>query len=257
MIERLNHPALELAGIAHSWFTRRGGVSDGLFSSLNCGFGSGDDEEHIMLNRDRALEALGIARGQLCTAYQVHGASAVTATEPWPRGAAPQADVLVTTTPGLALGVLTADCAPVLLADGEARIVAATHAGWKGALHGVLEAAVEAMEHAGAARPRIVAVIGPCIAQDSYEVGPEFRDRFAVRDSSDTDFFVPAERPGHFRFDLPGYARRRLEALDLRAVTGLDLDTCIDAARFFSYRRATRAGENRYGRLLSAIALVG
>ncbi len=254
MTAPLHHPALDLPGIAHGWFTREGGVSEGSLASLNCGFGSGDDVARVAENRSRTLVALDLAPDRLCAAYQTHSARAVTVEASWAPDDAPEADALVTTRPGLALGVLTADCAPVLLADPAARIVAAAHAGWKGALSGIVEAAVEAMEQAGGARERIVAIIGPCIGCASYEVGPEFPAPFLARDSADADLFA-AGQAGYFYFDLEGYVARRLGRLGLARVEALGLDTCVDAARFFSYRRASRAGEPGCGRLLSAIAL--
>ena len=254
MIPPLRHPALDLPGIGHGWFTREGGVSEGPLASLNCGFDSGDAAARVAENRSRALAALDLAPDRLCTAYQTHSACVVLTEAPWAPGDAPEADALVTTRPGLALGVLTADCAPVLLADPAARVVAAAHAGWKGALEGIVEAAVGTMEQAGGARERTVAVIGPCIGPASYEVGPEFPEPFLARDPADADLFA-AGPAGRFRFDLAGYVARRLARLGLARIETLGLDTCADAARFFSYRRASRAGEPGYGRLLSAIAL--
>lgn len=255
MTRPLRHPALDLPGVAHGWFTREGGVSEGALASLNCGFGSGDDAARVAENRARALAALDLAPERLCTAYQTHSACAVLAEAPWMPGEAPEADALVTARPGLAVGVLTADCAPVLLADPAARVVAAAHAGWKGALAGIVEAAVGAMEQAGGARERIVAVIGPCIARDSYEVGPEFPAPFLAHDPADADLFAAARRTDHYHFDLAGYVARRLGRLGLARIEALGLDTCAEPARFFSYRRASRQGEPGYGRLLSAIAL--
>jgi len=255
MTPPLRHPALDLPGIAHGWFTREGGISEGLLASLNCGFGAGDETARVAENRARALTALDLAPDQLCTAYQLHSARAVVAETPWAAGDAPEADALITTRPGLAVGVLTADCAPVLLADPAARVVAAAHAGWKGALLGIVEAAVGAMEQAGGVRERIVAAIGPCIGQASYEVGPEFPEPFLTQDPADADLFAAAGRSGHFRFDLAGYVARRLSRLGLARIETLGLDTCAEPARFFSYRRASRTGETGYGRLLSAIAL--
>ena len=254
MIAPLRHPALDLPGIAHGWFTREGGVSEGPLASLNCGFGSDDDATRVAENRARALAALDLAPDRLCTVYQTHSARAVMVEAPEAPGETPEADALVTTRPDLALGVLTADCAPVLLADPAARVVAAAHAGWKGALTGILEAAVEAMAQAGAAPERIVAVIGPSIGRASYEVGPEFPEPFLAHDPADADLFA-AGQAGHFYFDLAGYAARRLRRLGLARIEALELDTCAEPARFFSYRRASRAGEPGYGRLLSTIAL--
>lgn len=243
------------AGVRHGFFTREGGVSEGLFASLNCGFGSGDDPERVAVNRTRAAEQLGLSGDALLTVYQTHSTDAVVAEAPWPPDQAPRADAIVTRRRGLALGVLTADCAPVLLADPEAGVVAAAHAGWRGARAGILEAAIKAMADLGARPAHIVAGIGPCIRQESYEVGAEFHDAFLADDPATADFFRPSPRPGHFQFDLPGYVRRRLERLGLASVDALAMDTCADEQRFFSYRRATKRGERDYGRALSAIAL--
>ena len=249
-------PALaSLARLRHGFLTRRGGVSGGAFASLNCGFGSGDDAECVAANRARALARLGVDGAALVTARQAHSATAIAVEASWPRAAAPEADALVTDRPGLALGVLSADCAPVLLADSGARVIGAVHAGWRGARAGVLEAAVAAMTGLGARTGRIVAAIGPCIQARSYEVGPEFHDRFVAEDVANRGLFAVAGRRGHFLFDLPGYLERRLERLGLAVVEPLGLDTCADEDRFFSYRRAVRRGEAAYGRALSAIAL--
>lgn len=243
------------AGVRHGFFTREGGVSEGLFASLNCGFGSGDDPQRVAVNRTRAVERLGLSGGTLLTAYQTHSTGVIVAHEPWPADKAPRADAIVTRRSGLALGVLTADCAPVLLADPTAGVVGAAHAGWRGARAGILDAAVETMVDLGARPAAIVAGIGPCIRQASYEVGREFHDGFLADDPANADFFRPSTRTGHFQFDLPGYVRRRLERLGLTAVAALDMDTCANERRFFSYRRATKRGEREYGRELSAIAL--
>ena len=244
-------------GIRHGFFTREGGVSGGLFASLNCGYGSGDDPANVTRNRAIAAGRLGVAGDRLITCYQIHSADVLTVETPWPREDAPRADGMVTDRPGIALGVLAADCAPVLFADSAARVIGAAHGGWKGALGGVMEATVAAMSALGAAPSRIRAGIGPCIAQKSYEVGPEFPDRFAETDAESGRFFVPAERPGHFRFDLPGYIAHRLARLGLGAVTNAACDTLADPARFFSYRRACLTGEGDYGRALAAICLGG
>ncbi len=248
--------ALEsLPRVRHGFLTRRGGVSDGPYESLNCGFGSGDQPARVAANRQRALQRLGMAASRLVTAYQGHSATAATVEVPWRPADAPQADVLVTDRPGVALGVLTADCAPVLFADAEAGVIGAAHAGWRGARDGVLEAAVEAMTALGARADRVCAAIGPCIRQESYEVGPEFHAGFLDHDLANRGFFTAADRHGHFLFDLPGYLARRLQRLALGAVEALDLDTYGDEARFFSYRRTTGRGGAAYGRALSAIGL--
>lgn len=242
--------------IRHAFFTREGGVSEGLFASLNCGFGSGDDAEKVARNRAIAADRLELSEDRLVTCYQIHSATVLTVEEPWRREAAPRADGMVTDRPGIGLGVLAADCAPVLFADAAAGVIGAAHGGWRGALAGVMEATVAAMAALGARPARIRAGIGPCIAQQSYEVGPEFPERFAAVDGSDSArFFVAAARPGHFRFDLPGYIAHRLNRLGLAAVGSAGCDTVADPSRFFSYRRACLAGERDYGRALAAITL--
>lgn len=243
-------------GVRHGFFTREGGVSGGFFASLNCGYGSGDDPANVARNRAIAADRLGLAEDRLVTCYQIHSANVLTVTAPWRREDAPRADGMVTDRPEIALGVLAADCAPVLFADPQAGVVGVAHGGWKGALGGVLEATVAAMTRLGAVPARIRAGIGPCIAQPSYEVGPEFPGRFAQVDRESGAFFVPAERSGHFRFDLPGYIARRLARLGVGAVADVACDTAADPARFFSYRRACLNGEGDYGRALAAIGLL-
>ena len=246
-----------LSRVRHAFFTREGGVSEGAFASLNCGFGSGDAPERIASNRARAMTRLGRRGDNLATLYQVHSADVAVVEKPWPKGQAPRADAQVTRAPGVALGILTADCAPILLADERAGVIGAAHAGWRGALDGVIEAAVAAMRGLGAKNADIVAAVGPCIQQASYEVGPEFHARFVAADPANTRFFKAAARPGHFLFDLSGYVADRLGRLGLRAVEAGAWDTCADEARFFSYRRAVLKGESDYGRGLSAIVLEG
>ena len=242
-------------GVRHGFFGRRGGVSEGVWSSLNVGLRSGDDPERIAANRARATAALGLAPDRLVTARQVHGVTALAVTEPWPVEAAPEADALVTDRPGLLLGVLAADCGPVLFADAEAGVVGAAHAGWKGALAGVLEATVEAMIELGASPGRITAVLGPCIAQPSYEVGPEFVARFVEAEPDHARFFAPdGDRA---RFDLKGFIAARLVAAAVGRVQVLPHDTCADEDRFFSYRRTTLRREERFGLQLAGIALAG
>src|SRR5258708_2188666 len=199
----------DAAGVRHAFFTREGGVSAGIFASLNCGFGSGDAPANVAENRARAMRALDLGADRLVTCHQVHSADAVTVAMPWRREDNPRADALVTDRRGVALGILTADCTPVLLADAEAGIIGAAHAGWRGALGGVVEATVAAMVKLGAALPRIRAGIGPTIAQRSYEVGPEFPASFLAEDPTNAELFAPARRPGHFMFDLPAYVQRR------------------------------------------------
>ena len=243
-----------VAGIRHGFFGRAGGVSDGDYASLNCGPGSADDPGAVAENRTRAMAALGLPANALYTARQVHGTDAIVLHA---RGAPRrQGDALVTSSPGVALGILTADCAPVLFADPEARIAGAAHAGWRGALDGVLAAAVSAMEALGARRDRIVAAVGPCIGQTSYEVGPEFRARFEAEDEDNARWFTRSRSDVRPRFDLEGYVGIRLAALGLAHVTVSGADTCADDERYFSYRRACLRGEAGYGRALSAIALV-
>jgi len=248
--------ALRLNGISHGFFTRQGGHSTGLFSSLNCGMGSGDDREAVAMNRAIVAERLGVAPQALLSAFQLHSAEAALVTEPWPAEAErPRCDALVTRTPGVALGVLTADCGPVLFADAEARVIGAAHAGWKGALTGITSATLELMEAEGAQRSRITAVIGPMISQAAYEVGPEFPTRFTGQDPAHARYFAPSVRPGHAMFDLPRYLADRLKAEGVGRVVNLSLCTFSDEQRFFSYRRATHRHEKDYGRLISAIAL--
>ena len=247
---------LGLPGIVHGFFTRRGGVSDGLYASLNCGLGSDDSRESVLANRARAVATLGLEPDRLATPHQIHSADVAIVDEVWAPGEGPRADAVVTARPGVAVGVGTADCSPVLFADPEAAVVGAAHAGWKGAFTGVLEATVEAMERLGARREAIVAALGPTISKDAYEVGPEFRVRFLEADTANEIFFASADRPDHYMFDLPAYIASRLNAIGLARIEDLRLCTYADPERFFSYRRTTHAREPDYGRLLSAIAVV-
>lgn len=248
-------PDLAVAGVSHGFFTRQGGVSGGVYASLNGGIGSRDDRDAVIENRRRMAVALGVAPDRFLVPYQIHSALAEVVTEPFGETSRPRCDALVTGCPGLALGVTGADCGVILFADPEARVVGAAHAGWKGALGGVLEATVDAMLGLGARKAAIRAVLGPTIGQPSYEVGPEFRDRFAATDPDSGRFFVPSPQPGHHLFDLPGFIGARLRACGLGHVADLGLDTYADEARFFSYRRTTHRGEADYGRLIAAIAL--
>jgi polyphenol oxidase len=241
--------------IRHAFFTRQGGVSEGLFASLNCGFGSRDDPRRVDDNRAIAAVHLGLTAERLVSCHQVHGTRAITVERPWRRADNPRADGMATAVPGIALGVLAADCAPVLFADPAARVIGAAHGGWRGALAGVMEATVAAMAALGARPERIRAGIGPCIAQQSYEVGAEFEAAFAAADTNNARFFQTAERSGYFLFDLPGYIGHRLERLGLAAVEQAPYDTAAEDALFFSYRRACQRGEPDYGRGLAAIAL--
>jgi YfiH family protein len=243
--------------IRHAFFTRQGGVSGGMFASLNCGFGSGDDLDAVARNRAIAAAQLDLAPERLVSCHQIHGTNVMTVEQPWRREDNPRADGTVTKVPGIALGVLAADCAPVLLADPEAGVIGAAHGGWRGTLAGIMEATVAAMVALGARTDWIRAGIGPCIAQASYEVGPEFPANFAAVDPASAAFFVPASRPGHFLFDLPGYIALRLQRLGLAAVERAPHDTAAEEDLFFSYRRACLRGERDYGRGLAAIALTG
>lgn len=241
-----------LADLPHGFFGRAGGVSVGIYASLNAGPGSRDDSAHVAENRRRVAAAFGVAPERLIGLHQVHSAEALLASAPWP-GARPEADGVVTTTPGLVLSVLTADCAPVLLADVAAGVIGAAHAGWKGAFAGVLDRVVALMRQAGARR--ITAAIGPSIQQKSYEVGPEFQARFLAADAADARFFAPGEGD-RVLFDLPGYCLARLTRLGVTA-TALANDTFAEEPGFFSHRRSLRAQEPDYGRNVSAIALPG
>jgi len=242
-----------LAGLPHGFLGRRGGVSVGELAGLNVGYGSNDDKEAIDENRRRAIAAL-LPGAALATVHQIHSPRVVVAERAWPIDARPNADAMVSVTPGLLLGILTADCAPILLADTQAGVIGAAHAGWRGALAGVAEATVDAMERLGAERERIVAAVGPCIAQVSYEVDASFRANFIEQDAANDRFFVegPSGKP---RFDLEGFVAHRLIIANIRQVEPLHLDTYADADRFYSYRRATHRGEADYGRQVSLIAL--
>jgi YfiH family protein len=244
-----------LPRVRHAFFTRDGGVSEGVYASLNVGLGSSDAPDNVHENRARVARALGVAPGALALPYQIHSPDAVVVRAPWGDDERPRADAVVTDVPGLAMAVSTADCTPVLLADADAGVVGAAHAGWRGALRGVLESTLAAMESLGAARGRIVAAIGPTISADAYEVGPEFVARFLEEDAESAPFFMRAERAGHAMFDLPGYVAMRLDKAGLGGVEDLGLCTYHDEARFFSYRRMTHRGEADYGRLIAGIAL--
>jgi purine-nucleoside/S-methyl-5'-thioadenosine phosphorylase / adenosine deaminase len=245
----------DLPAVRHGFFTREGGVSEGLYASLNCGLGSGDEPERVHKNRSLAMRRLGLRAEALVTAYQVHSARIAVVEAPWPAGSRPQVDGLVSRSPKVALGILTADCAPVLLADRRGGVIGAAHAGWRGAKSGILAETVTAMLDLGAHIEHIRAAIGPCIGHDSYEVGPEFRLAFAQDEPATADLFRPSVREGHFRFDLAGYVARKLTEVGVQSLSVLPYDTFAEPDRFFSYRRATLAGGGDYGRLLSAIAL--
>jgi YfiH family protein len=243
-----------LPGIRHAFFTRRGGVSTGLYDSLNVGRGSRDDPADVLENRRRVAAWFGVEPDALLTCYQIHSAKVLLADEPWGE-TRPEADGVVATRAGLVCGALSADCAPVLLADPEARVVGACHAGWKGALGGVIEAAVATMVDKGADAGRIVAVVGPCIGPESYEVGLEFLATFEAADPASTRFFRPGVGAEKRMFDLPAYALDRLARAGVAAAEWIGHDTCAQEALFFSNRRAVKRGEGDYGRLLSAIML--
>ena len=245
--------APSLDGVAHGFLGRIGGVSTGLHAGLNVGIGSDDDAAAVLENRRLATAAV-LPGAALTTLYQTHSADCVTVRAPFEDRLRPRADALVTDRPGLALGILTADCAPVLLADVAAGVVGAAHAGWKGALGGVTDATILAMEALGAKRERITAAIGPCIARASYEVDNAFARRFEARDPANERFFAEG-RDGHFQFDLEAYVAHRLAEAGIGRVALLGLDTYADEARFFSYRRATHRGEPGYGRQIAIIGL--
>lgn len=250
-VEVIAAPALR--GVAHGFLGRRGGVSTGDVAGLNVGLGSGDEPAHVARNRQLAADAV-MPGARLVTAYQVHSPDCVTVAEPWSDEARPHADALATDRPGLLLGVLTADCAPVLLADREAGVVGAAHAGWKGAFAGVTDRTVAAMEALGARRERIAAAVGPCIARASYEVDAAFRDRFVADDDANDGFFA-AGKAGHYHFDLEGYVVRRLRDAGVGTVEALGLDTYCAPERFYSFRRATHRAAPSYGRQIALIGL--
>ena len=253
----LHAPSLAaLTGIRHAFFTRDGGVSDGIYASLNGGVGSNDLPAHVAENRARMAAALQVKPERLLTCYQVHSPNVVEAREPWTHEARPHADAIVTRAPKLAIGVSTADCGPVLFADPQARVIGAAHAGWRGAIGGVLEATVAAMEKLGASRARIVAAAGPMISQPNYEVGAELVEKFVAADKDNARFFT-AGKPGHAMFDLPGFVTAKLGRMGLAKVENLALCTYADPARFYSYRRTTHRHEPDYGRHVNAIALDG
>jgi YfiH family protein len=243
-----------IPGIRHAFFTREGGVSDGVYDSLNGGLGSNDEPARVAENRRRMAEQLGVAPSHLLSVHQIHSPDAVVATGPWDGPVRPKADAIVTRNEGLAIGVTTADCGPILFVDPKARVIGAAHAGWKGALTGVLESTIDAMEKLGADRSGMVAAIGPLIRQPSYEVGHEFVERFIEADAENALFFLPAERNGHAMFDLAGFIRMRLENAGILMIDDLGIDTYADE-RFFSYRRSVHRKEPDYGRHVHAIVL--
>ncbi len=253
----IQSPALAgLLGIRHAFFTRQGGVSTGIYASLNGGQGSHDEREHVVENRRRMAEQIGVAQANIVSVWQVHSPDCVAVDKPWGADARPKADAMASRTPGIALAIGTADCGPILFADEAAGVIGAAHAGWKGAFTGVLESTVDRMEELGAKRANIVAALGPMISQKAYEVGPEFVARFIDADRDNARYFVPSKRDGHSMFDLHGFNQSRLERAGIGKIENLGLCTYSDEERFFSYRRTTHRNEPDYGRLIAAIALV-
>ncbi|HEY0218546.1 MAG TPA: peptidoglycan editing factor PgeF [Afipia sp.] len=245
-----------LSSVRHAFFTREGGVSDGIYQSLNGGLGSGDDPTRVTENRRRMAQAIDVAPSHFLSVYQFHSAHVAVATQPWDAASRPRADAMVTNISGIAIGITTADCGPILFADPQARVIGAAHAGWKGALGGILEATIAAMEKLGAAPNSIVAAIGPLIRQRSYEVGAEFVTRFNETDAANARFFIPSTRTDHAMFDLAGYIRVRLERAGIATIDDVGLCTYTDP-RFFSYRRSVHRAEQDYGRNVHAIVLEG
>ncbi|WP_213773263.1 peptidoglycan editing factor PgeF [Bradyrhizobium sp. dw_78] len=251
----LTSPLLSaVPGLRHAFFSREGGVSGGIYAGLNAGVGSQDDPAHVAENRRRMAEQMGVAPAHFLTVHQTHSPDAVVATLPWDTASRPRADAIVTRTEGLAIGATAADCGPILLADANARVIGAAHAGWKGALSGVLESTIAAMEKLGAARGGMIAAIGPLIRQQSYEVGGEFVERFIEADAENGRFFMPSVRAGHSMFDLAGFIRLRLENAGVLMIDDTGIDTYSDE-RFYSYRRSVHRNEPDYGRHVHAIAL--
>jgi YfiH family protein len=246
--------SLSTAGVRHAFFTREGGVSSGVYASLNGGTGSRDDPEKVQENRSRMAAALGVSADRLLIPFQVHSADAIVVHEPW-EGTRPRCDGIATNVQGLALGVTGADCGILLFSDARAGVIAAAHAGWKGALTGILEATLAQMESLGARRADIAMALGPTIAARSYEVGPEFAARFLSADPEHKRFFKGSDRDGHSYFDLPGFIGLRAQQANVGSFEDLALDTYADEARFFSYRRMTHRGDADYGRLIAAIVL--
>lgn len=253
-LKPITHPLLDKAGVRHGFFTREGGVSEGLYAGLNTGVGSNDDPARVAENRRRVAEWMGGGADDLCGCYQIHSAVARVTDAGW-KGERPEGDAVVTAVRGPICAVLTADCAPVLLADAEAGVVGAAHAGWKGALGGIIHSTVASMEALGASPARMVAVVGPCIAQGSYEVGADYQERFAHHDPGSERFFALGPAPDKRLFDLPGFVLWRLEQSGVGEAAWTGEDTRADAARFYSNRRAFLAGEPDFGRLMSAITL--
>lgn len=256
-MKRLRSPLLsDASGVRHGFWGKTGGVSGGVYASLNCGYGSGDDVELVRQNRALVARDVGADEDRLLTVYQIHSAEAVRVDAPWPRENAPHADGMATNVRGIALGVLAADCAPVLFADPEAGVIGSAHAGWQGAFKGVIEGVVRQMESLGARRAAIKACVGPCISQANYEVGPEFVERFLAETKEHSSFFVPSTKPGHSMFDLPSFVMFRLRQAGLGGGEALSTCTYAEDDGFFSFRRTTHRKEAAYGRNISAIVLV-
>jgi YfiH family protein len=249
-------PELKSAeSVRHGFFTRKGGHSGGLFASLNCGFGSGDDKPTVARNRAEVGEQLGVTNDKLLTVWQWHSTDVIVADGPWDALKPPKGDAIVTTKHGLAIAVLTADCAPILFADADRGVIGAAHAGWKGALAGVSDATIAVMEENGARPERMTAIIGPTISQKAYEVGPDFATQFIAQAPDNADFFIPSTRPRHQMFDLPAYLKRRIMRQGVGRVIDMGLCTYSDEDHFYSYRRSTHRNEKDYGRQISAIVL--
>ena len=246
-----------LDGVRHAFFTREGGMSGGIYASLNSGVGSNDDPGHVAENRARMAQALGVDAARLITAYQIHSPHVVVADEPWSVETRPRADAIVTRTPGLAIGVSTADCGPLLFADPQTRVIGAAHAGWRGAFSGVIEGTIAAMETLGADRDRISVALGPLIRKDNYEVSQSFVDEFLRADGTYARFFMPAARDGHAMFDLPGFIASRLVQSGIGRFEDIGICTYADPDRFYSYRRSVHRAEPDYGRHVNAIVLAG
>ena len=255
MLTPVLSPALTHAGIKHAFFTRDGGVSDGIYASLNGGQGSNDDPVHVQDNRARMAAYMGVGEENFLSLYQVHSAICVPVERPWNRDERPHADAMATNRRGIALGIGTADCGPILFADPQAGVIGAAHSGWKGAIGGVLEATIVAMEAKGASRSTMIAALGPMLSQDNYEVGPEFLAQFIAHDDANARFFRAGTKRGHPHFDLPGFIVSRLESAGVGTIEACGLCTYADEARFYSYRRKTHRGEADYGRLIASIML--
>lgn len=246
---------LSSGNIRHGFYTRGGGASGGVYASLNCGYGSRDERAQVQRNRALVAADIGVPETGLLTVYQIHSAEVAVVEAAWTADQAPTGDAMVSATPHFALGILSADCTPVLFADEKAGVIAAAHAGWRGAISGVLSATVEAMEGLGAARGDIATAVGPCIEQESYEVGPEFHEQFTAASADHAAYFRPSPKDKHHLFDLPGFVRDRLSDIGVGSIERVGGDTYADEERFFSYRRVTHRGESDYGRQISAICL--